>query len=392
MVPAVGAFRAGYPVHVPHAASCNKALGDESVLAATDAPEIADVLALSDPESQLASSGYYEQTSLKVRAQTRVATADDGTVRALAHARLRFDYRFEAADGTKIRIRLKANLHYAQISGDDGQSQSIRIRAKASISVLQSQISEGVAPLLEDPGVSSEARDKAAEAIENFNQVSDALTALFLDSDPLNGDSLITGLVGAFNSLAESLGAAFLEPTAERDAVPAGDDVGLIEQVASNPADVIPVASNSSEVVAPATVESEPLPVEPLPASALSAGPGNEVAVDPSAGDRQEATSVTEGEVPAEANTRGEAGESQDVDLVGRDPSQTSARSAVLQLRLRVMQSLSSLVNVFDESSSHQQVTYSTFAVSARFAARYNVTSPSGSGLLPQGDGIDTQV
>ena len=105
----------------------------------------------------------------------------------MSHTKLRFRYDFEAADGTRIRIRAKANLHYSQINHSDEGSQSTRLRAKARILVLQENVSTGAAPLLETPEVSSEAKHEISQAIDHFYQITDAATSLFLDSDCGNG-------------------------------------------------------------------------------------------------------------------------------------------------------------------------------------------------------------
>ncbi len=167
-----------------------------------------------------ANDGTYQRTSLKIRVHSETAVADDGDVLARSQTKLRFRYDFEAADGTSIHIRAQASLNYAQTSDSEDGSQTTKLRVAARVSILQENVSNGLAPLQKTPDISTEAKDFISQAIDLFQQVIGATTSAFLDSDPLDGDNLIAGLVEAFNGLSAAIDSMFLSPPTDPEAAP----------------------------------------------------------------------------------------------------------------------------------------------------------------------------
>lgn len=74
--------------------------------------------------------------------------------------------------------------------------------------------------MLNNPENSTDAKSVISTALDLFHQVTDTATSLFLNSDPLDGDSLITGVAEAFNGLSESLTALFQPSSETPTAVP----------------------------------------------------------------------------------------------------------------------------------------------------------------------------
>jgi hypothetical protein len=70
------------------------------------------------------------------------------------------------------------------------------------------------------------------------------------------------------------------------------------------------------------------------------------------------------------------SGAGHDVEAAPGQPSQPSVGSVMLTLRLRVIQSLRSLVEAFDSDSRSLLVSQSTLSMSAQLAARYSSSGP----------------
>lgn len=234
-----------------------------------------DLLCLSSPGSLAENDLYQQQVSWKLRANTQLQVTEDGQSLATAQAKLRFRYDFEAADGSTIQIRLQANLKYAQLTDGDAESQTTKLRASMHVSVLQQNVASGVAPLLDDPNTSPDAQDAMAQALELFQQVTETATSLFQASSPMDGDSLVTGLVDAFNELSESITSALL-PASEEPAL-AGEVIDVPPPVTVEPTEVapstpdvpaadlpvmvdVPLAETTSETTSTST---EPASIEP---------------------------------------------------------------------------------------------------------------------------------
>ena len=94
--------------------------------------------------------------------------------------------------------------------------------------------------------------------------MADAASSLFQASNPLDGDSLITGLVDAFNSLAESVASAFLP--ASGASTTSGNGSEVPPSLSMEPAAVLPSAADTSVTTAPTVIDvpsSEPIATAP---------------------------------------------------------------------------------------------------------------------------------
>jgi hypothetical protein len=388
MLSAIGAPAVSNPILLPSAPSSNDATSDDKSLAGPTSPVGADVLSLSQPDSLASSDGFYQRTSLKIRSHSRVKISDDGQVRSMSRTKLRFSYDFEAADGTKIRIRVKANLNHSQVNDGDEGLQSTRIRVKAKVLVLQENVSTGIAPLLDSQEVPSEAKNGISQAIDQFNQITEAATALFLESDPLDGDSLIAGLVESFNGLSESLQSLFLSAPADSEAVPSNEGVELLAQPVSD-SEVIPTAKpDPIEAVPPVKIDSEPLQVAPPQDLGQSSQPEHELAEIGGHGE----TSTVQNEVASAANEQEGSSEGQEVAPAADEQLPPSIGSVMFKLRIRMVQSLTSLVGDFDAASPDSLASHSMFKASAQFTARYALIESVANGALSQDSQIDTRV
>jgi len=209
-----------------------------------------------------------------------------------------------------------------------------------------------------------------------------------LDSDPLDGDGLIAGLVEAFNGLSESLNSIFLSPPADPEAVSSGEVVELLEQVASDPGEVLTAEPDQIEAVPPVNVEFEPLSGAPPQDIGQPSGPENERAENVGQGE----TSALENGVLPEAREQEGPNEGQDVEPATNEQSQPFVGSVMFRLRLQVIQSLTSLVGVFDSDLPSLLASQSIFRASAQFAARYNFSGPGVNDSLSHDSRTDAQV
>ena len=217
-----------------------------------------------------------------------------------------------------------------------------------------------------------------------FQQVTDSLTSSFLESDPMDGDQLVSGIVDAFNALAASIGQASPQPP---EAVPT--------LAAGEPSDPIPAAVEQPIAIAPP----EPPPAAEVPASdapivevptdtpPVSDSADNVLTPSPEADEASTEESVAD-------SAQGAADEPETVATTeppeATEPSQSEtptagvatqpdATSVMLQVRLRVVQSLRQLVKVFDSGSSTTTVSQSFYRASADLSLRYgSLTSAAG--------------
>ena len=167
-----------------------------------------------------------------------------------------------------------------------------------------------------------------------------------------------------------------------------GEVVELLEQVAADPGEVPTAEPDPIEAVPPVNVESKPLSGAPPQDIAQSSGPENELVENVGQG----VTSALENEVLPEAGEQEGPSEGQDVEPATNVQVQPFVGSVMFRLRLQVIQSLTSLVGVFDSDSPRVLASQSIFRASAQFAARYNLSGPGVNGSLPQDNRIDTQV
>ncbi len=317
-----------------------------------------------------------------------------------SHTRLRFTYNFEAADGTQIRLSAKLNLRYRETSDDDSQSYSMKLRAKAQVSVLQQNVSSGVGSLLDSPAISPEAQTAIAHALDLFQQVADTVTSAFLESNPLDGDPLITGIVDAFNTLAASIGATSPSLPAVPPEIPAGDQVALLAPAAVPPTEV-PAAPTTADNGPPVNVAAEPPAVVPPLDTAPSTLPAAD-AVDntddahqvgtPVSADTTSAEATSTDTVPAGSGEVEGSNTDQSLAPTTNEPRHLSASSVLLSVRVKVIQSLTSLVGVFGSDSSSTTVSQSVFQASAQLFARYSFVTQNASDSVPRDDSIDAQV
>ncbi len=369
MISATGAPLGSSAIVAARAAPCQGSSSKEPGLAAR--PPEADEVSLAPPDSRAAGDGFYERTSLAIRSHSRVVATDDGQLRVSSHSRLRFRYDFETADGTRIHVRAKVNLDYSQTDHGDGETQSIRLRAKVGVSVFQQDVSAAVQPVLDAPHVSADARSGISHALDLFHRATDALGSRFLDEHQVDGDGLIAGLVEEFNGLSESLSSMLFSTPAGEEAASSGEAVEPLELPASDPSEVL--RAEPQQEAPPQTID---------PAS----GPVSE-----------SLENVVRGGSPApEGVSLAEAGEQEGPDDGGRAGPATGAepqplfRSVMFRMRLQAIQSLTSLVGAFDSDAPSMTVSQTIARTSVQLAARYHSSAPGA--LLAHDGGIDTQV
>lgn len=419
MLSSVGAPAVSNPILAPLAptpADASSNVPSESTTSASGT----DVFSLSQPGSPTSDDGVYQRTSLQLRQRSHVRLTDDGQSHAISHTKLRFRYDFEAADGTQIRIRAQTNLRYSQLTGGDQESQSLKLRATASVSVLQETVSSGVSPLLETPDNSANLKNLISGALDLFRQVTDAATSAFLDSEALDGDRLITGMVEAFNGLSEAISSIFVPPASTPETLPSADTGGALEPPPVTPDDVLPPEPAPIETESPVDVDPTPVPDAPSETPQDVAQPDvpeGEIAENVGEGDTPAVEDGSQGDAPVvediatpETGEQGEAVEGGNVGPVPdestipdpitepttepttTEPSRQFAGSVMFKLRLQVIQSLNSLVGVFDSGSSDQPTSHSVLRASAQFSARYNISGPGVIDALSGDNRIDTQV
>ena len=160
-----------------------------------------------------------------MQSRIRVKLNDSGT-------RLRFRYAFKAADGAQIRIRTKANLKSSQADVGDQGLDSTRLRAKLKVAVFEKNVTAGISHLLDSSQVPGEVKGATSEAVQQFQQATQAATSQFLEGDLLDGDQLIASVIEAFNELTEKVFAAF-QPVSDGDS---DDGTQLLERTAATAA------------------------------------------------------------------------------------------------------------------------------------------------------------
>lgn len=388
MISAIGTPALANPISAPIAAPSGGTLPCRPSPAGTKSSPEADQLSLSQPGPLTSSDGTYQRTSLKIRVRSETKVADDGDVLALSQTKLRFRYDFKAADGTSIHIRVQANLNYAQTTDSDDGSQTTKLRATARVSILQKNVSSGVAPLLETPDTSAEAKEFISQAIDLFQQIIGATTSAFLDSDPLDGDSLIAGLVEAFNELSAAMDSMFLSPPAEPETVPSGEVIALLDNAASHPSEMLAAEPAQTEGTPAVDVESASPSAEPSQDTAPSNGSETSLAEVVSPG---ETPAPTHDAIPVTGPPEA-ASTSQAVAPATSQSSTTLVSSVMMRVRLQVIQSLRSLVDVFDSDSPSRQVSQSIFRASAQLSARYSLSRSDTNNSLSNANRLDTQV
>lgn len=285
------------------------------------------------------SSGRYGDSSaryeLSVRAKTHLRSSDDGSSLSVK-AKLQFQYEFESADGLQVQIKAKARIQVS--SNNDGESLHVKQRIQFQATLIQQSVTEGTAPLAGSESLSDGQSSAVLGGLEGFLGLVNELTDQFLNLGETSGDELIAGIVEGFNSLIEAFASLF-NPSApeegEPSAVLAGDPTAALFVEALDPA-----VSGS--------IESAVVPEEPLTEAVAEADPPLE-------------PSVT-GAEPTEPET------------VGEETPVEGVRSFLVNLRIRFTQSLTGLVQAFDESEQTVATQLQRLDVHARF--RLDVSEP----------------
>jgi hypothetical protein len=255
----------------------------------------ADQLALTSPAAETSLSGSSQQLSLQFRSHTHIRELPNGQTRTRIQTKLRFQYEFEAADGTSIRVHVKANLHFKQSTFGGDQAQSIKLSFKARVDSLREDVTQEISPLLDAEEVPSDTKQVVSQALSEFQQNADSAGNQFAETEPLDGDSLITSLVNAFNGLSQTL-----------DSTAAGTAQSQLATTTREPA--------STSVPAPSETSELPPPSETTP----------EILVSPA-----------EPEVASD----------------GAQGARTVIRSAAFRARVRIIQSLRHMVDAFGDDS-----------------------------------------
>ncbi len=380
MISALGIRWAGSPA----SAHCNSAYQGAVPAEQTTSPIASDELSLSVPGSRELSEATYERMSLRLRNRTQIKVSDDGDVYTSSRTQLKFRYEFEAADGTRIQIRAKANLSMRQSSDGDETTQSIKLRSKLRVSTIQRSVGSGVGSLLESPQLSEDAKNVVSQALEMFQQITDAATSSFLNGEPLDGDQLIQDLVGAFNELAETIQPQDLPAPAQAVALTSGE---IVNQAAA-PIAGLPLAPQLNEAA---------ISTEPVETAVLADAP----VVEPSELDESRldtppeealAASTPENQPLATVAEQDSSTATPQEQAVGAESPNQLVSSVMAKVRLRVVQSLTQLVGDFNSESSILQLTQSTLRVSARFVAQGNFGGPVVDEASSQGEAFDQQV
>lgn len=309
----------------------------------------------------------YSRSSLKVRSSSELLQSDDGSVRAASQSKLRFKYDFVDDDGTRISIRAKANLSYEQSVSADGNSQSLRLRARTSISIVQTNVANGSDELSQINGISDQAKETIGAALELFQKVTDSVTAQAFTASPIDGDSLIAGLVEAFNDFTTSVLTPFTSPAIEGTAPPSADSDVVEGEV---------ISSSIEPVPAPVVPTVQPVPaVLPAPTEPVSSTEADGAAQE---NPEREELSIAETDGPdvqRDAENDDEAARGSEV--VSPQPAEAQAsenravaESILVKLRYQVVESLQQIVGEFGSESDPYQYSASVYRASARLKLR----------------------
>jgi len=320
-------------------------------------PETAE----SPTDSVELSDAYRQRESLSIRARTKLKISKDGEIKAKSQVKLRYKYDFVSADGSKISVRLKANLNFKQTVDGDQYTQSLKLSAKASVKAIQRDVSSATTSLQQAPGIPADIDKTISKALDLFGKLTDAAVGEFVERDRLDGDQLIAGVVDAFNEFAGAVLQSFLlageaQPVlpdsvaTDIPATPAGDDP-VETPVVSSPSTDEPLAPTPDlgtiDLSAPVT---EPTTV-------------GDALVEFTSDDTQEnSTSVEPTEVVSTVER-----------ATGDDHLKASKRTAsavMFKLRLQIVRSLTSLTGKLDPDSGDEAFSLSVFKSSAKLSIR----------------------
>lgn len=311
------------------------------------------------------------RAALKVRAKTEVSQSEDGSLSTSFSSQLKFKYDFIADDGTRISIRARANIQYTQNSDESGSEQSLRIRTKTSVSLLQQNVEAGADELGSIPGLSEEARSAIGKALELFQGVTEAATSQFLSSEPLDGDALINGVVSAFNDFASSALQPFLEQ-------PAGTQTTELPAIDAPAPDPTPAESTppEAEPTTPVT-NTDPVPQNPSSSEPIAESDDVPVTTD---NESTSSTSVgasdeTESDpnVPAasdESVEETEATQEAPVNETSVSDARASAEAVLFKLRYQVIESLQQITGSFETENGSYDYARTTYRSSTNLSLR----------------------
>ncbi len=323
-----------------------------------------------DDHSPALAAPTFSATALKLKFDTQTRASEHGEGALETRSKLRFQYVFQSADGTGIKIdaKIKLNEKYAQSEDDNGFSQKLKFKARLHIEVLQRDVAESGQQLAVAPQIPDQAKAVIGDAIDLFGQISNALLNAFQQGDSVDGDALIAGIVESFNDLTQSvLGAndpAALPPEGlppeglPPEALPPAEGLPIeglppIEPTVADPetpVTVTPVALERPPVAGEPIVPSESGPTAGVPPEG---DPVDPAAPEPSA----------HGEADQEANEIAEVSDDDD------RPQDVAAitRQTLLKLRLRFVQTLDQLATTLGQDDSSTALVDSPVRAESRF-------------------------
>ncbi len=234
------------------------------------------------------------QLALRVRSRSKVLINEDGSSRAVTKTQLRFRYDFESSDGQRLQLRAKARIKHSVTTGSDGEV-AIKTRVKLQFSLLQQEVSDGVAPLLE--GTPQD--QNQPNPLQAFQGAVNAFVSDFADDGQIDADTLISSVLEEFNSLLDALSGRSSEPTNPLPELPVpreavlddavidddSDDQNVVfalptpdQSITLQPQEIDPVPTNDPTVIESenasddddAKVASQPVTDSPVPSEPAS--------------------------------------------------------------------------------------------------------------------------
>lgn len=331
---------------------------------------------------------FQGRARLRIDTRTRLRQTEDGDLRLRSQSRLRFSYEFETADGIKVKIKAKAKTQISYKQDGQSGSESIKFKSqvKLHVSLLQEGVASGMAPLVSLGEGAGELGSAISGALEQFMAIVDEVTGALLNTDSLGADDLIVKVVEAFNDLTEAA-RLMLSPAGEPpvEAPPIGS---LPPEAIDPPSDPVEFAETVPDVPAAQPAAGSVQTVQGQDASA--ADPPN---VDP---DGTAEDPVVADDLPIDAGPLAGTDVGLPATESGPAASPGSVELLLVEMRMRFVQSLRSLITVFDPPESGQSegsrdaLAFSSFLkVSAKFAYSHQITMVGNSA---EEDSLDATV
>jgi hypothetical protein len=273
---------------------------------------------------------------LKAKSFFKITQTDDGGIEAKYRSSLKFTYEFQSEDGTTVKLLAKLKTRVAYEQNADG-SFELKARVKLQLSMMQETVQSGLTPALDSGAMTDEAMSAVTSALQGFGGIIDRMTGQFVDGT-LAGDDLIASLVDGFNQLTRS--AQSILPSADAQAAslvePTPDSSSAVASVASPPViavdQALPTTSSATATSETPSNHSESANVEQptaQPAAVVTA-----------------ASQEKPGQGSIEATPGLVGGQTETGTTTATSPY--SARSLFMDLRVKFVQSLSSLVTILD--------------------------------------------